>query len=801
MPATPLSNATRVNTTTLGQQFDAAIAPLSTGGYVVIWDDNERQEVYGQRYDAAGNPLGGEFQVNTTTAGTQFFPTVTALTDGGFVVAWQSGTLQNADIYGRRYDAGGLPVGNDFLVQGIAGEQLNARVLGLDGGGFLITWDTITGGSFQEVSGRLYNAAGNPGLSFTINTTTADQQGISTLAPLAGGGFVATWQSITPANSNNAEILGQRFDSLGAKVGPEFQVNTTSAGSQYGNDVARLSDGGFVVSWTDPDADRIFARRYDASGNALSGEITVASPATPSVGGTTATALANGGFLVSWVEGDGTVNRIFARAYDGSNAPITDRFEVSQNATDFPVQTADGVVTLTNGQIVFAYDGPTSPTDQDIFFRRFQIDAPAGGPIDGGGGDDTLPGTGNDDTINGLGGNDTLNGGGGNDTLNGGDGNDMLNGGTGADAMSGGAGNDTGMIDNDGDLFDGGEGTDTGVVQGSFPNLNVGVTGATEVVLVASGADTRFGDNAGNFYDYGLHLSSTAGSSPLTVVAGDLRVGEDLTLSGAGVGTRDLRIFAGRGTDNLTGGAGNDGFFFGADGNWGSTDVVAGGADIDSLAFRGNYSGGNSITFQNTSFSGIEVIALLTGLANPFGGPIVAGGFDYDLTLADGLVAAGQQLDIIGASLGASETMTVNGSGELNGTLRLFGGAGDDLLVGGFGNDLLYGNLGADQLSGGPGNDTYAYRNILESTAASRDTINYLNGDTIDLSFIDAKSGTPANDAFTNIGNAAFGNIAGELRVFSSGAGQVTVEGDVNGDGVADLVILVNTLIPVEFVL
>ena len=226
-----------------------------------------------------------------------------------------------------------------------------------------------------------------------------------------------------------------------------------------------------------------------------------------------------------------------------------------------------------------------------------------------------------------------------------------------------------------------------------------------------------------------------------------------------------------------------------------------GAGDVDSLAFRGNYSGLGAITFQNDDFTGIEVIALLTGLANPFGGPIVPGGFDYDLTLADGNVAAGQQLDVVGTSLGAGENMTVNGSGETNGALRLFAGAGDDILVGGFGNDLLYGNLGADQLSGGAGNDIYAYRNVLESTAASRDTINYLSGDKVDLTFIDAVSGTPANDAFTNIGSNAFSNVAGQLRVFETAPGQLAIEGDVNGDGVADLVIQVNSIATVDILL
>ncbi|MDB5669875.1 MAG: hypothetical protein JWO25_834, partial [Alphaproteobacteria bacterium] len=72
------------------------------------------------------------------------------------------------------------------------------------------------------------------------------------------------------------------------------------------------------------------------------------------------------------------------------------------------------------------------------------------------------------------------------------------------------------------------------------------------------------------------------------------------------------------------------------------------------------------------------------------------------------------------------------------------------------------------------------------------DTLTFTNGDKIDLSFIDANTATPdINDAFAFIGAAAFSHVAGELRAFQS-AGQWIVEGDVNGDGIADLVIAVN---------
>jgi hypothetical protein len=50
-------------------------------------------------------------------------------------------------------------------------------------------------------------------------------------------------------------------------------------------------------------------------------------------------------------------------------------------------------------------------------------------------------------------------------------------------------------------------------------------------------------------------------------------------------------------------------------------------------------------------------------------------------------------------------------------------------------------------------------------------------------------SGTPANDAFTLIGAAAFTHTAGELRAYASGANTL-VTGDVDGDGAGDFQIL-----------
>jgi len=51
--------------------------------------------------------------VNTTTAGNQLAPTVAALADGGYVIAWQDGSGSgDTSIRAQRFDAAGNEVGD-----------------------------------------------------------------------------------------------------------------------------------------------------------------------------------------------------------------------------------------------------------------------------------------------------------------------------------------------------------------------------------------------------------------------------------------------------------------------------------------------------------------------------------------------------------------------------------------------------------------------------------------------------------------------------------------------------------------
>jgi hypothetical protein len=90
MDLTPVPSGSdiRVNTVTSNGQRISSVATLDDGGFIVTWmsldQDGSGWGIYGQRYDASGAPVGGEFRVNTVANGNQAASSVAALDDGGF---------------------------------------------------------------------------------------------------------------------------------------------------------------------------------------------------------------------------------------------------------------------------------------------------------------------------------------------------------------------------------------------------------------------------------------------------------------------------------------------------------------------------------------------------------------------------------------------------------------------------------------------------------------------------------------------------------------------------------------------
>ncbi len=371
----------------------------------------------------------------------------------------------------------------------------------------------------------------------------------------------------------------------------------------------------------------------------------------------------------------------------------------------------------------------------------------------------------------------------------------------GDDSASGGEGNDVflfGASLNSADSVNGGAGADQIAIQGDYSwglTLGSGII-AVESFAILPGSDARFGDTAGNFYDYVLTTVDANVTAGVTMIvdANRLRAGEDFSFNGSAETDGAFFIYGGGGTDFLLGGSRNDTFYFGENGQFGATDHVDGGVSgTDQLGLRGNY----TIVFGAGQLTSIESIGMVSAQDTRFGA--LGTRYDYNLTMNDGNVAAGVRMTVDAAPLRPNESLTFDGSAELDGSFRIFGGQGADTIAGSQSGDLITGGLGADSLRGGGGADAFIYRSTEESASAGSDHILDFTGgsDLIDLSAIDADARSFGNQAFHFVGADAFSGAAGELRaVFDSGNNVWNVSGDANGDGIADFLIQVTTTGP-----
>jgi Ca2+-binding RTX toxin-like protein len=397
---------------------------------------------------------------------------------------------------------------------------------------------------------------------------------------------------------------------------------------------------------------------------------------------------------------------------------------------------------------------------------------------------------------NGNGGNNVLIGNALANVLRGGAGNDTLDGRAGADIMVGGAGSDTYFVDSAADrIFEAGEpGVDTVRSAVSFALAPFFEN------LILTGAALRGIGNAGN-----NQIISGAGNDTLSGGAGND------TLSG------------GTGADQMFGGAGNDSYVI--DNPFDRVAEAAGqGADtvLSSITYAlgANIENATAIGGGAVRLVGNELNNVLRGsaaaniLSGGLGSDVMLGGLGNDTYVVDRatdrvLEFAGGGADLVISGIGHAlaahvENLTLTGAAAIagvgntlanritgnNGGNTLLGGDGNDVLSGGAGNDRLTGGLGRDLLLGGAGADVFSFASAAESPAnVLRDTIgDFTRGlDRINLSGIDANLLAAGNQGFAFVGGRAFFGNAGELR-FANGV----VQGDINGDGVADLHVAVS---------
>jgi len=356
-----------------------------------------------------GTPVAyDEDRVNTYTTDHQQTPNVARLSDGGYVVTWQSNLQDGSStgIYAQRYSASGVAVGPEFRVNTLTGgDQSWTHVAGLLNGGFVITWQDNNGndGSGWAVYGQRYDAAGTPaGSQFLLNTHTNSNQYHDAVAAYTGG-FATVWSSTSNTGGSSHDIYLQRWDNDGNKVGGEVRVSnapglaTAQTGNQFVPEVAAQVNGNLFIVWNDDggndgSADGVYGRFYNAGTATFSPTVLVNSTTSGSQtnGGSgdyepNVAPLSDGGFIVVWPSNanDGSGWGVMGQRFDASGNKVGGEFQVNEHTSNNQYQ-IDVIGLSTGGFVVGFYHDNLSPdgsgTYYDAFIREFDA---SGVPLDG----------------------------------------------------------------------------------------------------------------------------------------------------------------------------------------------------------------------------------------------------------------------------------------------------------------------------------------------------------------------------------------------------------------------------------
>lgn len=293
-----LANEIQVSSTPAEFQVNASAAVLENGNVAIVWagynqgNSGTMQDVFCQILSSTGVKVGGEFRVNQFPAYNQRTPAIAPLTTGGFVIAWvseqQRTTLDSpnandlipgdarpsVDIYVRSFLGSGAAASHETLVNTNSLTSANPSVAGDPSGGFLVTWCEMDTGNLSngwDVFSRKFASPSSPGPVQRVNTTTYGED----FAPQvcrAGEDFFIVWNNLGRDGSMEG-VFGRFIGANGIATGDEFRVNTVTISKQIHPAVASDGESQFVAVWSGfVGGERsfdVFGQRYAASGRAL----------------------------------------------------------------------------------------------------------------------------------------------------------------------------------------------------------------------------------------------------------------------------------------------------------------------------------------------------------------------------------------------------------------------------------------------------------------------------------------------------------------------------------------------------
>jgi hypothetical protein len=295
--------------------------------------------------------------VNTTTAGDQAPPLVAGLAGGGYVVSWFSSADQN--VYAQQYDAAGNRVGGETFV---AHAGTASGVAGLAGGGYVVLFTEGGPGGASSVLAQRMDASGH-----AVGGPTVVAASTNGSAPLSGdnvealpdGGWLVTFHSeaLPPTPIESGTLYAQRFDASGAAAGGQLTLAQTSGNLH--TSTAVLPDGEWVTTYNQfaNYHDGLVAATAQFSAAGVAEHASTINPTPSSEVAPAVAVLASGHEAVVWFTPDQqpTWYHLQGQLFDASGAPLGPAFDLA-NAQGLLVGSVPQVTALADGGFVVSWE-------------------------------------------------------------------------------------------------------------------------------------------------------------------------------------------------------------------------------------------------------------------------------------------------------------------------------------------------------------------------------------------------------------------------------------------------------------
>ncbi|NIA31793.1 MAG: T9SS type A sorting domain-containing protein [Actinobacteria bacterium] len=230
--------------------------------FIVIWkkrlEAEQETDIYGQRYNQYGQPIGNQFVVNDTSNSLpynsyRFQIAIETGKNGNFCVFWLNSIDNKYHIIGQRFSDNGTPDGNNFIVDDNESSLYSPSIrTGIDEeGNVIITWDDHRNGSF-DIYAQRYAKDGHPiGSNFKVNDDNGFAgQSSPSIAVAPNGSFVISWIDYR-FEFNQPYIIGQRYGANGEPVGSNYIIVDGSQWHSQLYPAVAANSNQIVFTWQD----------------------------------------------------------------------------------------------------------------------------------------------------------------------------------------------------------------------------------------------------------------------------------------------------------------------------------------------------------------------------------------------------------------------------------------------------------------------------------------------------------------------------------------------------------------------